>query len=185
MSEIKRYNPISIVLHWSLALFLIAQLSIGFWMIGIPKDPPGIRAEWFNIHKSIGISLAILIVFRIIWRLKNEVPELPEGFKNYQKQIAIWNHRALYLCMVLMPLSGFLGSSFTAYPIKFFGITLPRLFEASATLKEFFSLIHSCVGFTLTSLIFIHLSAALLHFLKRDGVLMRMTPLIGNTATKQ
>ena len=54
-------------------------IALGLWMIGIPKSPPGIRAYWFNVHKSIGLTLAALILLRVVWRLAHRAPPLPDA----------------------------------------------------------------------------------------------------------
>jgi cytochrome b561 len=171
-----RYTLIAIALHWLLAIGLIYQLGLGVWMEDIPKSPPGIRAEWFNWHKSIGIVLGLLIVVRSIWRLSHRPPELPTSLPRWQTWTANANHALLYVCVVAMPLSGFLGSSFTPYPIKFFGTPLPRLWEPSADLKEVFSAIHTATSYVFMFAIAAHLMAALWHGLRRDGILKRMWP---------
>jgi cytochrome b561 len=171
-----RYTRVAIALHWLLAIGLIYQLWLGVWMGDIPKTPPGLRAEWFNWHKSMGIVLGLVIVLRGLWRLTHQPPELPESLPRWQAWVAHMNHALLYVCMFGMPLSGFLGSSFTAYPIKFFGTPLPRLWEASAELKEFFSGIHTACSYVFMALIAAHIVAALWHALRRDGVVARMHP---------
>jgi cytochrome b561 len=170
------YTRMAIALHWLLAIGLIYQLWLGVWMEDIPKTPPGLRAEWFNWHKSIGIVLGLLIVWRGIWRLTHRPPELPDTMPLWQTWAASANHALLYICMVAMPLSGFLGSSFTAYPIKFFGTPLPRLWEASADLKEVFSALHTACSYVFMVTIAVHILAALLHMVRRDGIAKRMLP---------
>jgi cytochrome b561 len=171
-----RYTRVAIALHWLLAFGLIYQLWLGVWMGDIPKTPPGFRAEWFNWHKSMGIVLGLVIVLRGMWRLTHQPPELPVSLPRWQAWAAHLNHALLYVCMIGMPVSGFLGSSFTAYPIKFFGTPLPRLWEASAELKEFFSGIHTACSYVFMALIATHIVAALWHGLRRDGVVARMHP---------
>jgi len=171
-----RYTRVAIALHWLLALGLIYQLWLGVWMGDIPKTPPGLRAEWFNWHKSIGIVLGLFIVLRGLWRLTHLPPELPAALPRWQAWAARINHTLLYVCMIAMPVSGFLGSSFTAYPIKFFGNPLPRLWEASPELKEFFSSIHTTCSYLFMALIAVHILAALWHVIRRDGVANRMRP---------
>lgn len=171
-----RYTRTAIALHWLLAIGLIYQLGLGVWMGDIPKTPPGLRAEWFNWHKSVGIVLGLCIVWRGLWRLRNRPPALPSSMPRWQAWAANANHALLYVCMVLMPLSGFLGSSFTAYPIKFFGTPLPRLWEASADLKEGFSALHTACSYVFMLTIAAHLLAALWHALRRDGLVKRMLP---------
>ena len=121
-----RYDRVAVALHWLIALLISFQVALGWWMQTIPKSPPGIRAGWFNFHKSIGITLALLVLFRIGWRLLHAPPQLPTCVAHWQRIAASWNHRALYACMLILPLSGYLGSSFTRYPVRYFGIALPR-----------------------------------------------------------
>jgi cytochrome b561 len=171
-----RYTRMAIVLHWLLAIGLLYQLGLGVWMEDIPKTPPGIRAEWFNWHKSIGIVLGLLMVLRGIWRLTHRPPAWPERLPRWQTWAASANHALLYACMLAMPLSGFLGSSFTPYPIKFFGTPLPRFWEASPDMKEFFSTVHTACGYVFMATIAAHVMAALWHALRRDGIFKRMLP---------
>jgi len=175
-TQSRRYTRIAVALHWLLAIGLLYQLGLGVWMGDIPKSPPGIRAEWFNWHKSMGIVLGLLIVLRSVWRLTHRPPALPEHLPRWQTWAANANHALLYACMVLMPVSGFLGSSFTAYPIKLFGTPLPRYWEASAELKEIFSGIHTACSAVFMFLIAAHVLAAVWHLLRRDGVVKRMLP---------
>lgn len=171
-----RYTSIAIALHWVLAIGLIYQLGLGVWMQDIPKTPPGIRAEWFNWHKSIGLVLGLLIVLRTLWRLTHRPPTLPDSMPRWQALAAHANHALLYVCMVGMPMSGFLGSSFTAYPIKFFGTPLPRLWDASPDMKELFGATHTALAYVFMFTIATHILAAAWHRLRRDGILQRILP---------
>ena len=114
-----RYTRIAIALHWVLAIGLIYQLWLGVWMGDIPKTPPGLRAEWFNWHKSIGMVLGLLIVLRGLWRLTHRPPALPDSLPVWQTLAAHINHALLYVCMAAMPVSGFLGSSLRLTPSSF------------------------------------------------------------------
>lgn len=176
MPTLGRYTTVAIVLHAVLAIGLMYQLGLGVWMDGVPKTPPGLRAGWFNWHKSIGMVLGLLIVLRVLWRLTHSTPPLPDTTPRWQIQAARLNHATLYVCMVVMPLSGFLGSSFTKYPIKFFDLALPRLWEASAELKTLFGTIHTGASYVFMAAIAVHILAAVWHGVRRDGVVSRMLP---------
>jgi len=170
-----KYDRMLVVLHWVLAMGLFYQLGLGMWMEDIPKDPPGVRAEWFNLHKSIGICLGFLILWRLGWRVTHSVPAPPIGNTEFQNKLSQWVHRLLYVCMVVLPLSGFMGSSFSAYPVKFFGLVLPKLWDPSPEGKELFSQIHEVTAFVMMIVIILHISAAVWHqWVKRDGLLSRM-----------
>lgn len=169
------YTRTAVALHWLIALALIAQVALGLWMIGIPKDPPGIRAWWFNVHKSIGLTLGLLILFRVGWRITHRAPPLPESMPRWQRIGATASHHLLYLCMVIMPVSGYLGSSFTKYPIVFFGTKLPHWGWDAPALKEICSSVHLTTVVIMLAIIAVHVAAALKHrWLDRDGVFERM-----------
>lgn len=171
-----RYSTPAMVLHWLLAAGLLYQIGLGLWMLDLPKTPVGLRADWFNWHKSIGLILGWMILLRVIWRLTHTPPANLPALPRWQRAVATVNHLLLYAGMVGMPLSGFMGSSYTAYPIRFFGYPLPRLWEASPSLKAFFGQMHRVCGYVLIFAITVHLLAVLWHGFRRDGVLRRMLP---------
>lgn len=171
----ERYTRLAVVLHWVIAIGVLVQIAFGWWMIEIPKNPVGVRAYYFNIHKSIGITLGLLILLRIFWRLKYGAPPLPAHLPDWQKLAAKASHLLMYLCMIIMPLSGYLGSSFTKYPIKYWGHTLPHWGWESAALKEICSQVHHATVIVFMVLIGIHLLAAIKHMIARDGVIQRIT----------
>jgi cytochrome b561 len=172
------YTRTAIALHWIIAAAVLAQIYLGLWMIGIPKSPPGVRAYWFNLHKSVGITIGLLVLVRLAWRLAHRPPELPPTMASWQRAAAKVSHYALYACMVVLPVSGYLGSSFTKYPIKYFGYTPPHWGWEAPALKELCSEIHFLAASVFIVLIVLHISAALKHrFVDRDGVFERMFPL--------
>ena len=169
------YTRTAIVLHWLIAVAVLAQIALGLWMIDIPKSPPGVRAYWFNVHKSIGLTIGVLVLVRIGWRLAHRAPPLPPTVPDWQRVAAKASHVLLYGCMIVMPLSGYLGSSFTKYPIKYFGYTLPHWGWEAPGLKELCSQVHLVTVIIFMTLIAVHTAAALKHlFINRDGVFQRM-----------
>lgn len=175
MSQAERYTRVMIILHWVIALGVLGQIALGWWMIEIPKHPPGVRAYWFNIHKSIGITLGLLILLRIFWRLKYGAPMLPAHIPPWKQMAAKASHFLMYLCMIIMPLSGYLGSSFTKFPIKYWGYTLPNWGWESEVLKNICSQVHYATVIVFMILIGIHLIAAITHMMARDGVIQRIS----------
>lgn len=175
MAPTDRYSRFSVLLHWAMALGILAQITLGWWMLGIPKSPPGLRAGWFNIHKSIGITLGVLAIVRLAWRFLHPAPALPRYLPLWQRRAAIASHTGLYICMLVMPLAGYLGSSFTKYPIKYWGMTLPYWGWDAPALKEVFSAAHYAAAWVFMPLVAVHVLAALMHwFVKRDSIIHRM-----------
>jgi cytochrome b561 len=172
-----RYTTVAVTLHWLTAVLVVIQLTLGWSMIEIPKEPVGVRAYWFNLHKSIGISIALLVLARLAWRLGHPAPPLPLTVPAWQRRAAATNHALLYVCLLGMPLAGFLGSTFSGYPIKYFGFTLPQWGHKSDELKSFFSAVHLGFAWAFMTLIALHAGAAAKHLLvDRDSVFWRMWP---------
>lgn len=168
------YGRLAIFLHWVLAALVVYQLVLGLWMIDLPKTPVGLRAGWFNWHKSVGLVIGLLMLLRWVWRLSHPVQNDGIHLSSWQLKVSRLNHFGLYFCLLLMPLSGFLGSNFTPYPVKFFGIVLPRFLDPSVELKSVCSWAHELTSYGLLFFILLHLTGAAWHALKRDGVLSRM-----------
>ena len=173
----ERYTGPAIALHWIVALLVLTQFALGWWMIEIPKTPPGLRADWFNLHKSIGLSIALLVLARLVWRIQHPAPPLPASLPRWQVLAAKASHWLLYACMFIMPVSGYLGSSFTNYPIRYFGMTLPHWGRDAPALKELCSQVHYTTVCVFMGLVALHVAAALKHlFADHDGVFERMWP---------
>jgi cytochrome b561 len=177
MDPSRRYHPVSRALHWLVAALVFGQIALGCWMQSIPKSPPGHRAGWFNLHKSIGLTVAALMIARLAWRRRRPPAPLPAGMPAWQRNAAGVNHALLYALLILQPTFGYLGSTFTRYPIKYFGVALPHWGWDSPALKDLFSALHLGTAWLLAALIALHVAAALKHKLvDRDGVFERMWP---------
>jgi cytochrome b561 len=167
------YSRVAIALHWILAAALIYQIALGWWMLDLPKAPPGLRAGWFNVHKSIGISIAIVVLVRLAWRMGHRLGPAP-GLPAWQRHAAEWSHRLLYACMLGLPLSGYLGSAFSGYPVRYFGYVLPAWMQSWPAGKQFMSSLHWTLVWLFMGLVTLHVAAALWHWHRRDGVAARM-----------
>ena len=170
-----RYGRVAIALHWLIGAALIAQITFGFLLDDIaPRGTPA-RAATINLHKSFGIVLALLIVVRLLWRLKHRPPAWPLAMSAWRRSAAQWSHRMLYACMLVMPLSGYLGSNFSKYGVKFFGLALKPWGPDSAPVYAVFNGIHIATAFLFCTLIAVHVVAALKHALvDRDTVFSRI-----------
>jgi cytochrome b561 len=170
-----RYTATAIALHWIVGLAVIGMIALGIWMINLPKGVGPFRAEMYNLHKSIGMTLGLLILARVAWRLTHPAPPLPAGLPRWQALASDFTHHALYLCIVVQPLTGFLGSLSSPFPVKYFGRTLPFGSWDIAWAKELLGVVHLANATLLSILILAHLAAVLHHLLiRRDGVFQRM-----------
>jgi cytochrome b561 len=167
------YSRTAVLVHWLLAVALFAQVALGWWMLGLPKLPHGLRAGWFNTHKSIGLTIAAIALVRIVcrtFRPARESADIPP----WQRHAARVTHALLYLCMLALPLSGLLGSNFTVHPVFYFGLRLPGWNHDWPAAKHLMSTVHLCAAWLLMTLATVHVLAAAWHWLRRDGVCARM-----------
>jgi len=171
-----RYTWQAIALHWLVALLIIGMLWLGFSLEDIPRNTPA-RGFYVNLHKSFGVLVLLLVLLRLGWRATHPAPPLPERMPRWQVWAAGWSHKLLYVFMLTQALSGYLGSSFGRFGVKFFGIPLPQWAWESKAVQSFFGTIHGVVAVTLLVLVALHVAAALKHLLvNRDQVFQRMWP---------
>lgn len=174
MPSPQRYTRFAVALHWIVAMVVFAQFALGWLMQEIAKQPPGPRASAFNVHKSIGLVVLALMLVRIAWRLSHPPPALPP-MPRWQARAALANHVLLYALLVVMPLAGYLGSAFSGYPVRFFGIVLPSWAPKSEPLKHWMSEVHLVAAWLLAAAVLLHLAAVVKHaLLDRDATLARM-----------
>ena len=178
-----RYTMTAIVLHWALAVFIIGEFAWGWWMLGIPKSPPGMRADAYNLHKSIGMCVLALMVFRLVWNVVHRAPPLP-AMPAWQARAVKATHALLYALLVVNPLAGLLGSVWSGYPIKWFGITLPAWGSDSPALKDAMSTLHLATGWLLAALVALHVGAAIYHAVRGDAIMQRILPGPRGTAAR-
>ena len=179
---INSFNNTAILLQWVVAFLLMTQFLIGLDMVDIPKGPDSTRPFWFNTHKSIGILLGCLILFRLYWRLRSGVPESPAESPSWERIAARLSHMVLYFCMILMPISGLFGSLFSKYDLLFVGIKIPKFFEHDEFIKELMTNIHQWTAYIFLAVICIHILGAVKHLvIDCDGVFERMMPNFAKT----
>lgn len=169
-----RYTPVAIALHWLVAALVIGQIAWGWWMQEIPKQPVGPRVDGFNLHKSLGLTILALMLVRLGWRIGHPPPALPP-LPAWQVRLAGATHALLYVLLVLQPVVGYLGSVFSGYPVKLYGMALPAWGWKDNGLKDLCSAIHLWMSFALVGLIALHVAGAIRHALiDRSGLLARM-----------
>ena len=173
MSPSDRYTRTAIALHWLIAALVLVEFAHGWWMQEIPKQPPGLRADAFNLHKSAGLVVLALMLIRLGWRIAHRPPALPPMLK-WQTLLAKANHVLLYTMVIAMPLSGYLGSVFSGYPIKWFGVTLPAWGWADPTIKDWMSVVHLTTSWILLVSLCLHITGTIKHTLAGDRVMARM-----------
>jgi len=169
-----RYTRIAVLLHWGIAALLFAQIAFGWFLTTLPRGAAA-RGFYVNLHKSTGLTLGLLIVIRLLWRLAHSPPPLPQSLPGWERAAARSSHVALYLAMLVMPLSGYLASNFSKYGVKLFNaVTLAPWGPDDHRLYAAFNTLHVVMAYAFAALIVIHVLAALRHILRRNGILQRM-----------
>ena len=173
---IESYSRTAVVLHWLLAALLMGQIAFGWYLEEIPRGTPD-RTIYVNFHKSTGMTLAVLIFFRLYWRFTHPAPELPATQPGWEHVAARVSHWALYACMIIMPVSGYVASNFSKWGVNFFNaVKLPPWGFESETIYNALNATHVFTSWVFVTLIVIHALAALRHLFRRDGIFSRMWP---------
>lgn len=170
------YGTVARSFHWLMALLIISMLCVGFYMDGMAMGPD--KLQVYGLHKSAGIIVLALVALRLLWRLANPTPALPQDIPAWQRWGAHLSHFALYGLMFAMPLIGWLMSSAAGFPVSVFGLfSLPSLIDPSPDMVRLTKTLHFYGAWAFVGLISAHAAAALFHhFIRKDGVLRRMLP---------
>ncbi len=175
-----RYTHTAMLLHWLLGLALVTLFGVGLYMADLPFSPQ--RLKLYNWHKWAGVSILVLSLLRLGWRLVHRPPHLPARVQNamprWQQMAHHGAHHLLYLLFFAVPLLGWAYSSAAGFPIVFLGLwQLPDFAPVSPDLADALKPLHKLSAMAMAALVVAHVAAALKHqFIDRDGLLQRMLP---------
>lgn len=162
--------------HWWTVLLILIQLPLGIAMTNYAErtnfaSPSG---QLYDAHKLIGMSILILVVARLWYRIAKGAPTDEPSLEPWQRLVSHVTHWAIYALLLIVPMIGWLAVS--AYgPFQPFDIPLPRLIAQNDALAERLFGLHKLVAIVLLLLVGMHIGAALFHyFIRKDGVLNRM-----------
>ena len=162
------------LLHWLMALMIIAMLFIGAGMVASVSE----RHEWLiHLHKPLGIAILALVIVRLVVRFSTRQPPLPADLPLWQVLAAKASHLVLYALMLVLPLLGWAMISAAGDPVMLSSsVQLPALVGANAPLFAVLRRAHGFLAYLLFLTVLLHLAAALFHgLIRRDGVLQSMT----------
>lgn len=168
------YRPLAIALHWITAALVLFMIAAGLAMLRLPEGET--QNLLFNLHRSTGVVLFPLVLFRLIYRWRNPPPPLPDDLAPIQKLAAHGTHYALYGLLLLNPLLGWWATSAYGAAVEVYWLfELPPLVAQNKPLSETLLMFHSLVGIAIALLVAMHIGAALFHhFVRRDRILLRM-----------
>lgn len=168
----KRYTFPAIALHWVQAAVVLWLFWLGWTMVDLPKGAE--RSAAYGLHKSLGLLALGLLVLRLAWRAGHPPP--PSRQQGGARKLATAVHHLLYAFLLLAPLAGYLASAFGPYPVKFFGVDLPRIGGPDPELNALGKQAHAIFVWSGAGLVALHAAGALVHAWRRDGTLARMLP---------
>lgn len=172
----QRYTKTAIVLHWLIALLIIAAFLLGLNMVEIKGFTPT-KLKYFSWHKWLGVTVLGLAAVRLLWRLLNK-PPAALAMPRWQHLAAEGMHHLLYLLMFAVPISGYLYSYAAGVPVVYLGLfEMPAVIGPDPELKPVLKTVHYVLTMTMAGAVLAHALAAIKHHLiDRDNTLKRMLP---------
>jgi cytochrome b561 len=171
-----RYTKVAMTLHWIIAILVIANIGIAELTEDLSREA---RGPYMDVHKAFGITVLVLTLARIAWRLGHKPPPMPASMPAWQTATARITHFAFYLLLFALPLSGWLWMSTYPAPVSYFGLfEVPVLPVAGQeALGETLHEGHEVMGKAMLALVVLHILGAFKHLLvDKDGVFGRMLP---------
>lgn len=186
-----RYSAVAIALHWLIAALILTNIALAWTFTRMPQG-----LAWFQViqwHKSVGITVLLLSLVRLGWRLANPAPPLPDTLKPWERTAAQAVHWGFYLIMIGLPLTGWVmvSASLRGLPTLLYGVVpWPHIgpihdlpVPARKAWSHYSETGHGILAWIAYALVVLHVGAACKHlFLDRDGVVGRMIPFLARGA---
>jgi len=174
--QVLRYSMSARLYHWLSAILVFGLIPVGLYLgRGDPPDGP-LTDTLYLLHESFGVLLWLLVLFRLVSRQVNGVPEQPAATPPLLRLAARLNHVALYLMLLIQPVTGFLANNAGGYPLVWFNLLpIPSPVGKNDRLSDTLFSLHDIGGWLLIALVCLHLAGAAYHgLIRRDGVVRRM-----------
>ena len=170
------YPPTSKLLHWLIAACVLITIPVAIAMDRMSEGPA--QDALYNLHKSLGVLIFLLMVLRLINRVVTGAPAPDPSIERWQRAASSAVHGLLYVLLVAMPIGGYLANSAYGASTPFFGLfELPAIIGKNEALSDKLFAVHTWTGWAVGVLALMHIGAALQHhFIHRDNVLRRMLP---------
>jgi len=172
----RHYTKTAKLFHWLIATIILGLFVLGFTMADMEISPE--KLQYFSWHKWAGVTVFLLTIARLTWRLLNPPPALPEMMDDRIKLLAHLGHFGLYFLCIIIPISGWLMSSAKGVQTVWFGILpIPDVLSRDKELGHQLEELHSALNWVFIAFISTHVLAALKHhFIDKDEILIRMLP---------
>ena len=168
------YGWVSRLIHWAMAAAILGMFALGLWMRDLDYYSPYYKSAP-DLHKSIGLVLLALLVFRFVWRLINQEPA-SDTLTPLERRASAAVHWGFYPLLLALMAAGYFISTADGRPITVFGLVDVPALVTRKGMEATAGLIHYWLAFSVIGIAALHAAAALYHhFVKRDDTLRRMT----------
>jgi|SRR5579862_6446549 len=169
-----RYDPLAVTFHWVVLLLVVTVGTLGLLHDSWSRST---QSFWINLHAVLGLLLWALVITRLGWRLTHRPPPLPKEAGALARRLSAPVHWLLYLLLLVIPVLGIVSFIWHGRAFDFglfqvnFGVSKNRaIFHPTED-------VHGYLAYALFTLAALHALAALWHhYVRRDGVLLRMWP---------
>ncbi len=174
---VRRYDPVARCVHWFAAALAVIVVSLG-WAAGSAPHSSSARTNLLFLHRSVGLTILALMVFRAVWRLWHPAPPLPNSLGGIEIALAHLTHLGLYFVFLVMPLAGYVNAAAAGHAVSFFGLfSIPPSPSPNPRVSQWAIAVHLLGQYLVYMLVAVHLAGGLYHgVIKRDDVLDRMLP---------
>ena len=176
-----RYPFIQRLLHWTIAVLVIGALAVGMifgfleYKGTVETFGQAMTNTLYKYHKTFGVIILGLMILRIVVKLRRGKPEYETPLTPFEKKASGAVHGLLYILVAAMPVTGWLATGASGFPVEFFHWNLPPILAKDKELGAFLYEAHGVIGWLILILVAVHIGAALKHaFVKKDRVLRRM-----------
>ncbi|HEY3912403.1 MAG TPA: cytochrome b [Stellaceae bacterium] len=172
-----RYDRVARAAHWLLAAFAVIVVSFGWANEAAARNTPA-RASLLLLHRSLGLTILALVLFRILWRVRHRPPPLPTTVAPVQRALARLTQSGLDAVFLAMPLTGYANAAAAGHAVSLFGaVAIPPLLPLDERLSQIAIAVHLVGQYLFYFLVALHIAGALYHgLIRRDRVLDRMLP---------
>lgn len=173
-NTVNNYGWVAIFFHWLVALGFIALFVLGLWMTGLDY-----YHEWYYrapyLHKAIGMLLLFVMFPRWLWRLLNPLPSAVDSTVIKQR-LALWVHRAFYLLLALLLMSGYFIATADGQGITIWSfVDVPAVISHLPRQADIAGWVHEWLAYLIMAMMFLHMMAAMKHhFIDKNDSLKRM-----------
>jgi len=172
-----QYDRVQRIFHWSMAAMILAAITLGIWAFYLERGSE-LKGSLLFIHKSLGLSVLILVMARLSYRLTIGKPPYKQPLHTFNRVGSSAAHLLLYALMILMPISGYVFTGAAGRPLPFFGLfEWPSFVPKDKILSQLAGVFHYWGAWIICSVLALHVLAVAWHsWVKKDGVFARMLP---------